>query len=59
MKLDEIVNSTKAYIGSFSEAAKKYSVDNIYILTGYRINYSSPLLILKSLFQKHNELINT
>lgn len=48
----------KHYIGTFDEAAEHYVVDNVYIKTGYRINYSTALLTLKSLFHKHNELIN-
>ncbi|CAD8100957.1 unnamed protein product [Paramecium sonneborni] len=56
--MEVISNKTKHYIGTIQQAAKHYTVDNVYIFSGYRINYFTPWLILKSLFQKHNELIN-
>ncbi len=47
------------YIGSIHEASKgEIKVDNNFIHHGYRINYDTPLLTLKSLFHKHNELVN-
>ena len=55
------------YIGSIKDATS-YSNDNVYIHKGYlynfnlkyryRINYDTPNLIIKSLFHKHNELLN-
>ncbi|CAD8186392.1 unnamed protein product [Paramecium octaurelia] len=56
--MEGILSQTKQRIGTINEAAKYYTVDNIFIHSGYRINYSTPWQILKSLFQKHNELIN-
>jgi len=45
------------YVGSIKHAVL-YSVDNTFIHSGYRINYNTPWLTVKSLFHKHNELIN-
>jgi adiponectin receptor len=47
----------KHFIGSCTHLPHML-VDNKFILKGYRINYDSSLLNLKSLFHKHNELIN-
>lgn len=40
------------------EEANGYMVTNKWILNGYRINYDSWLVTLKSLFQVHNETVN-
>ncbi|CAD8136735.1 unnamed protein product [Paramecium pentaurelia] len=45
------------YIGEYNEAPS-YTLDNKYLLTGYRINYNTLGLALKSMFHKHNETCN-
>ena len=47
----------KYFIGSWNEA-ETFVKDNEYIQTGYRINFNSVKLILKSLFMIHNETFN-
>ena len=47
----------EAHIGAKEEAVD-WEVDNKYLNTGYRINYHSISLVMKSIFQKHNELMN-
>lgn len=46
-----------AYLGPRHEA-NPHEVYNDYIVSGYRINYSTWTLTLKSLFQLHNESVN-
>ena len=38
--------------------APSWMVDNYHLLTGYRLNFKSPKRLLRSLFMKHNELLN-
>ena len=45
------------FIGT-KEQAPEYMVYNPYILTGYRINYNTVKLTIKSIFQLHNETMN-
>ncbi|KRX03856.1 hypothetical protein PPERSA_04651 [Pseudocohnilembus persalinus] len=45
------------FLGRIDEAPQ-YIIDNVYILTGYRINFHSSYMILKSLFMIHNETLN-
>ncbi|CAD8048590.1 unnamed protein product [Paramecium sonneborni] len=45
------------YIGEYYEAPS-YTLDNKYLLTGYRINYNTFQLALKSIFHQHNETCN-
>jgi adiponectin receptor len=45
------------FIGLHSDAPA-YIQDNDYIITGYRINFSTPKKVLQSLFIKHNESYN-
>lgn len=40
------------------EHAPEWLVDNKYILYGYRVDFSRKRDLLKSLFMKHNELLN-
>ncbi|KAL4430423.1 hypothetical protein ABPG74_013273 [Tetrahymena malaccensis] len=47
----------KNYIGSHIYAPQ-FVKDNMYILSGYRINFNSFKSITKSLFMVHNELVN-
>lgn len=47
----------ETYIGEIEEA-EEWEVDNKYLKTGYRINYNSVSKVLKSLFERHNELVN-
>ena len=47
----------EAYVGP-QEEAPEWEVDNKYLNTGYRINYNKVSLVFKSIFQKHNELMN-
>ena len=49
--------SAEPYIGPQEEACA-HDVYNRHILTGYRINYNTWGVTLKSLFQCHNETIN-
>ena len=49
--------SAEPYIGPKEEACE-HDVYNRHILTGYRINYNTWAVTLKSLFQCHNETIN-
>ena len=46
-----------AYIGAKEDAAE-WEIDNVYLNSGYRINYYSVSLVLRSIFQAHNELAN-
>jgi len=45
------------FVGHLHQAPE-YMIDSAFILTGYRINFSSPKKILKSLFMAHNETVN-
>ena len=47
----------KPYIGSRDEA-DPWVTGNKYIYEGYRINYSTPWLAVKSTFAFHNETVN-
>lgn len=47
----------KAYIGPIDEAAE-HTIDNKYIVRGYRINHDSVRSLCKSLFTCHNEFVN-
>jgi hypothetical protein len=47
----------KPHIGKIEEAPK-WLIDNHYILTGYRINFSTVKLTFRSLFMCHNESTN-
>jgi len=38
--------------------APEYCQENLFIFTGYRINFNSPRKVIKSLFLWHNELFN-
>lgn len=55
----EFKNSKKhgPHIGNMDEAPD-WLIDNHFILTGYRINFTTPKLTLKSLFICHNESTN-
>ena len=55
--MEEAKDAITAYIGNIADAPS-FLVDNEYIKTGYRINYNSVLDIVKSMFQRHNELVN-
>lgn len=46
----------KYYIGPIHEAPS-WMVDNNYLHTGYRVNYTAKDVFM-SLFQKHNDLLN-
>lgn len=48
---------TKPFIGTY-EQADEYLRDNEFIHKGYRINYKTFWLVLKSLFMCHNETVN-
>ena len=56
---NSIVQSLRSgpYLGPRHEA-NPHEVYNDYIMNGYRINYSTWTLTLKSLFQLHNESVN-
>ena len=54
---DEMRAKLKAYIGPIEEA-EEFTVDNQFIIKGYRINHSSCKTVCKSLFTCHNEFVN-
>ncbi|EGR33039.1 hypothetical protein IMG5_063250 [Ichthyophthirius multifiliis] len=56
-KINDLSTRLKNYIGTYIQAPE-YIKDNIYIQSGYRINFSSTKNMLKSLFMVHNELVN-
>ena len=45
------------FIGTLDEAPEFFHA-NPYILRGYRINFDSPVRVMKSLFMLHNETVN-
>jgi predicted membrane channel-forming protein YqfA (hemolysin III family) len=47
----------KAYIGPIEEA-EAFTVDNKFIVRGYRINHNTCGRLAKSLFTCHNEFVN-
>ena len=49
--------TTKSYIGTYQQA-DDYIKDNEFIVTGYRIGYTTICKVLKSLFMCHNETVN-
>ena len=53
----EISNRIKAYVGN-REDAESFTVDNEYIVHGYRINHNTCRSLCKSLFTCHNEAVN-
>lgn len=55
--VEEVRSKLKAYIGPIEEA-EDFTVDNHYILKGYRINHTSCKSLCKSLFTCHNEFVN-
>lgn len=50
-------NPKTPFLGTLEEAPE-YTISNIYILTGYRINFNKFRYIIKSLFMIHNETLN-
>lgn len=66
-KYNQLKENVSHYVGSIKQVVKyslflsfsqHYSTDNDYIISGYRINYNTPWLTIKSLFHRHNELLN-
>ena len=55
--LEEVTQKLKAYIGGVDDA-EEFTVDNRYIVSGYRINHNSCRSVCKSLFTCHNESVN-
>lgn len=54
---DEMRAKLKAYIGPIEEA-EDFTVDNHFIIKGYRINHNTCKSLCKSLFTCHNEIVN-
>lgn len=56
----DTLNITKPFIGNIEDISEhdQHHLDNEFILKGYRINFHSFKLILKSLFLLHNETFN-
>lgn len=46
-----------SYVGNYAQAPE-FIKDNIYIKSGYRINFQSLKCVGKSLFMVHNEMVN-
>ena len=55
--LSEIQTRFKAYIGTIEEA-EAFTVDNKFIVRGYRINHNTCGRLIKSLCTCHNEFVN-
>lgn len=41
-----------------AKEAPEWMIDNYYLLTGYRVGFKTPARLLRTLFMKHNELLN-
>jgi len=56
-QFDEARTKLKAYIGPIEEA-EEFTIDNRFIVKGYRINHNTCKSLCKSLFVCHNEFVN-
>ena len=56
-EVNPISTKVKPYLGNWDEAPK-FTQDNEYIRTGYRVNFCTIKRIIRSLFMIHNESVN-
>ena len=56
-QFDDVRIKVKAYIGPVEEA-EEFTIDNRFIVKGYRINHTTCKSLCRSLFTCHNEFVN-